>query len=514
MTARDATAGGSDPASSSHAAIRIAVAGAIATLAVPFAAYTGFVLYHFYTRGSFVLDAGLEAFLASHGGLTLPYPASLGGGSYLRSHVVPVFMLTSLLRRAFPVADAQFFAGFIGLTQALPALGVFWMLRAGFGLRSAAAAMLAALIGIAFAFNGTALAIARYPHFEMLIVGAAMLFVVALIQRRLLLAGLCFTAALATREDAGFHLFGLLFVLVALNRCYRLPWRAQRPEIAFAVAGFAYSAVVLACQAVLSDHPSALATTYIASSGAGVSLTTIAGRIVGYLDYRAYVVLPALVAVVWAIRTRNPYILVGYAAFVPWGLLQLVARSDIAGTLSGYYAFPFMIAAFWPLAGIVLDRRGRAVSAGAAEPIAWFCAMIAVSFIGVAQQYNPGRLDLVTAFLSPPSAARQAKTQRAVAAFVTAKPALGTVLADTSVVALLPDDFTPGETVQDRGPVPPDAVVYFAQGYDAPKLRALAAAPRLRWRYLVPGTSLRLAADRPIAASPLAALLTPAGVSE
>jgi hypothetical protein len=65
----------------------------------------------------------------------------------------------------------QFVAGFEGLSHALPALAVFWLLISASGMRSSFAIPAEAAISIAFAFNGLALAIVSYPHFEMLIPG-------------------------------------------------------------------------------------------------------------------------------------------------------------------------------------------------------------------------------------------------------------------------------------------------------------------------------------------------------
>src|SRR5579863_4774884 len=112
---------------------------AAATVAIPFAAFAGLVLYQFYVKGSFLLDSGWFAYVMSAGDLSLPNPAALGGGSFFATHIAPIFLLTALLRRALPISDPQFFALFIGLCHALPGLGVFWALRSGFGLRGAAA---------------------------------------------------------------------------------------------------------------------------------------------------------------------------------------------------------------------------------------------------------------------------------------------------------------------------------------------------------------------------------------
>lgn len=59
-------------------------------------------------------------------------------------------------------------------------------------------------------------------------------------------------------------------------------------------------------------------------------------RLLGWLAYRTYIVLPAVIAILWAVRACNPYILLGYLAFLPWALAHLAAQSEIAATLSGY----------------------------------------------------------------------------------------------------------------------------------------------------------------------------------
>jgi uncharacterized membrane protein len=491
---------------------------ALAVFGVPFAAYTIFMLYQLYVRGSFLADVGWQVFVAANGGVRLPL--ALGSDRYFIGHLSPIFIPVSAVRRALPISDAQFFAGFIGLCHALPGLGVFWVLRSGFGLRGGLSVATAALVAIAFAFNGLALAIIRYPHTEILVVGGVILFAAALVRQKPLAAAMFFTLALLTREDAGFHLFGLLFVLIALNRWYGVPWRAQRLEIAFAAGAFAYSIAgflfIFAVQRSTSTEIPTLTLTYLGDPPfAKLTLDALAVRLLGYPVYRAYLIWPAFLAAIWAARTRNPYILVGYVAFVPWGLLQVIAYSDIPGTLSGYYAYPFMIAGFWPLCGVLLDWRRRGIEGRVAKPISAFAAMVALSFAAVGVQYNPARLDLLQALLDPPSPARQAATETAIAAFVRSKPALGAVAADTSVVALAPNDFTQHEAEFAKQATQPQAIIYFAQGYDAKNLRVIATEARLNRHYRVPGTSLRLATERPIPPdAPIAPMLVPADASD
>lgn len=476
---------------------------------VPFAAFTGLMLHHFYVKGAFFWDSGLLAFLMSEADPLLPTPPIFGGESFFATHFTAIFPLLSLLRRLLPVSDAQFFAGFCGFCHALPGLAAFWVLQSGFRLRTALGLAVAAVLSLAFCFNGLALAIARYPHFEMLFVGGALLFFVALVRNRPMLAAIFFTICMLTREDAGFHLFGLLFLLIALNRFRGTPWRVQRRETVFAGLALTYSVAALVLQHAVFGGGGSLARVYLGEPAfAHLSAGVIAERLLGYLQYRTYIVLPALVALAWAVRSGNPYIVLGYAAFLPWGILHLLADSALASTLSSYYAFPFMIAAFWPLLGVVYGQRTGIKRGPAALSALGFAAMIAASFTALGYQHNPGGLSLPAGFLSPPSLARQQATEAAIVALTRSKADLGSVFVDGSVLALAPNDYRPDETVRDAGDRRPDTVIYLARGYEADTARAIAAAARLEHRYRVPGTSLLLATGRPIPPSfPVARLL-------
>jgi hypothetical protein len=72
-------------------AVGIAAAAMLA-IGSPFLAFTNLVLFHFYARGSFVLDTGLLASLMWHGNAALTQPASFGGGSFFGTHVSLLFL--------------------------------------------------------------------------------------------------------------------------------------------------------------------------------------------------------------------------------------------------------------------------------------------------------------------------------------------------------------------------------------------------------------------------------------
>jgi hypothetical protein len=482
----------------------------LAVAGLPLAGFTSLVLHHFYITGGFFWDSGLLAFLLSEQNPRLPTPQIFGGESFFSTHVTPIFVVAALLRRLLPVTNPQFFAGFIGLCHALPGIGVFWMLHWHLDMRRPLMVAVGATVAIVFSFNGLALAIARYPHFEMLIVGSFILFAVALIGRRLIVAGICFVICLGTREDAGFQLFAVLFLLILLNRYRGAAWDAQLPEVAFAAIALTYSLIVLGLQLSFITGQSSFARIYLGDPPFNrLTFAIVSERLLGWVLYRTYIVLPGLIALLWAVHARNPYVVLGYVAFLPWAIVHLAAQSDIAGTLSGYYAYPFMIASFWPLAGVAVEQRTHERQGLTVVSVLAFATMVAGSFTAVTSQYDPGHLDLPESFVAPPSLVRQATSDRVIALLSQSTAELGAVLVDGSVLALAPDGFTDSETVSGARTRHPDTVIYFASGYEAEVARMIASDAGLGHYYLVPGTSIRLATDRSLEpASPLVALLT------
>lgn len=497
-------------------AVGIAAAATLA-IGIPFVAFTNLVLFHFYTRGSFVLDTGLLASLMWHSDAALTQPASLGGGSFFGTHVSLLFLPASALSWCLPFSMPQFFAGFVGVSHALLALAVFWLLVEGFGLRRGAGPWIAALAALGFACSGLAIAIARYPHFETLIAAFFLLFAVAEVLGHRRLAVVFFVLGLATREDAGFHYVAVLGLLVTLKFAYGVPLRRQRTELSFALAALFTAIAVMAVQRLIFPDTSAFARVYLGDPPlAHLNAGLIADRILFFLVSHPYILFPALGACIWALRARNPCVVLGFAAGLPWLLVHLLAKSPLAGMLVSYYAFPFLIALAWPLLAVIRARQRTGHAGEPTSAVAGFAALLALSFVPSIGMHDPGRLPLPQAFWDPPSRTQQAATDRAAAAISAARPMLGRLLVDNSIAALAPHGFTQREVpfLQGDGTAPaeattsPDTVVFFAEGYDAQRLRAIADAAGLTRRYVVPNTQVHLAARQSLEdVAPLADLV-------
>ena len=478
------------------------VAAAMLAVGIPFVAFTNLTLFHFYVRGSFVLDSGLLASLMWHGDAALTQPASLGGASFLGTHTALLFLPLTELSWHLSFSMPQFFAGFIGASHALLALPVFWLLVEGFGMRRGLGLGIAVLAAWGFAFSGLSVAIARYPHFETLVAAFFLLFAVAHALEYRRLAIVFFVLGLATREDAGLHYAAILSLLIVLNLARGVPLRRQRAELSFALLALACAVVMMATQRLQFPGTSAFARVYLGSPPlAHLTPALVGQRLLAFLVSRPYIVYPALGACAWALRTRNPYLVLGFAANIPWTMVHLLAQKPLAGALVSYYAFPFLIALGWPLVATRQWCRAR----NEADPsfvVAGFATVLALSFVPGIAIHDPGQLPIPQAFFDPPSFAQQAATDRAVAAIGAARPALGRLLVGNSIAALAPNEFAQaevpfllGDGTEGGGATDaPDTVVFFTDDYDARQLRPIADAAGLANRYSVPGTQIHIAA--------------------
>ncbi len=487
----------------------IILVGTLAATTV-FMAYANFVLNHFYRYGAAFLDTGLLADLAWHKPADLPGGAILHNLSFYAIHIAPILSLLSVSSWLVPLSMAQWFALFTGIAHALLAIGVFWLLVTEYGLRSGWRLLVATAFAMAFSFNGLAIAQVRYPHFEVLIASSLTLFLVALWRERIVLATVFLGIALICREDAGFHAVAMLAVLVAMRRFFDgAPLSAQKPALIFLTVGLVYSVGVLWLGRMLFPEQSSFVRVYLGSPPlAHISPSLLTLRLQMLVALRSYIVFPMVGAAVWAILARNPYLVVGYIAFIPWTVLQLLAKSDLAGTLSSYYGFPYLVAAFWPLIGW---RIGAARAARPAwEPYVGFGAMILASFTALSVQHNPSRIPIWDGFTDPPSLTEQASLEHAIKAIHADHALLGRVVADDSIVSLRPEEFDRRETLVDYRSGKPDALIYFAGDRDCGRIAGLAARSGLSRAYAVAGSPMRVITDAKLADLPtLGVLLKP-----
>lgn len=464
----------------------IVLAGLVA-FGVPAVLFYRLVLYHFYVKGGFLLDSGMLAALMWHNPISLPLPASTWPQSFFSHHVAPVFILFSAISALVPLTMTQFFAAFVGVSEGLLTLPVFCLLVFGLGLRRGADLALSALIACAFAFNGIALSIARFPHFETFGAACLMLFLTALVLRWRVIAVVAFILALMTREDMGLHAFGVLFLWAAWSLWRGRPWRELA---AFGLAGLVWSATVLIAQHILYPAESSFVRIYSGDPPlAHLTGSLLQDRLSLWLVLHAGLVLAALYAGFWAWRIRGPRLMLGFVACLPWLALHFAAVSKLAGLMVAYYSFPFLNALFWPL--LVARAADEQPAPDPRRYALVFLGLVLIT-LPLGRDWNPAEVDLPRAFWDGPSASQRHLTDQAVAAISAARPGLGQVVVVESVAGLAPHGFT-REEIAGMSHARPDTFVYFAGGWEK---ELLAPVESLPVHLAIPGTNLLIATNR------------------
>jgi hypothetical protein len=479
------------------------------TALVPAFAYSNFILNHFYAQGAYFLDSGVVAGAIWRRDAWLTYAPLFPIGSLYAYHVMPLLSLFTIASRFLPIGLPGWFALITGIGQALPAIGIFWLLTGGLGLHSSRGLAIAAILAIGFAFSGIPLAIILFPHPEIFLAGGLILLCAAIAQEWYGIAAGCLMGTLLVREDAGLHAFAILFLAVMWNWYRRRPWREQRPLILLASIGLLWSVTaILFKQIVFPDQHPLFVEDYLGDPPFGnISLHLVLARLVGLPVYRAYVFWPGLAAVIWAVRSRIPSIALGYLAFCPWLLLHVLANRAIPGTLSGYYAFPFLVASAWPLAAVIIDARQRGIQPDRRTALAGFSVMLALSFLGLSKQWNPGQLDLLRNFMTPPSLARERATNRAIEVLLAGSTdsvgsTFGTIFIDQSIYSFAPYSFgvsaVAGELEDNQTTMtrPVDTLAYFESGIDHEAILEVITLAHLTHAYRFKSTSIRLASNR------------------
>ncbi len=324
-------------------------------------------------------------------------------------------------------------------------------------------------------------------------VGFGLLFFVALIRRRIWLAAIWFVLCLATREDAGFHLFALLGLTMLYNFKLRGALYPHKRLAIFSGFSLVYSIFAVALQHALLAHANAFAAVYWGSSPLQKIFSQETLRRLQFcLVYRSYLWLPAYICLFWAVRSRCAFLLFGFLAFIPWIALQLFAARILAGTLSNYYSFPLIFALLWPLIAISFYENA-AVSMQyplRRNSLTWFAAMLLALFVGVTMQQNPGGIDFPGSFVRPPSAGVEAATDRAIAILAAHPAAFGHAVFDAGVISLAPNHYRQSELADSSQSRPVDMIAYFHDGYQRDVVAAVARQWKLDDVYRIPNTQI------------------------
>jgi hypothetical protein len=459
------------------------------------------VLNIFYTTGD-MRDPGWLAFITWHNGWRLRGPPGFPG-PFFSEHVAPILWLTNAVSFVVPLGRYDYYAAVIASSHALFAAGVYAAWQLTEVRRSAAGPLLGVPVALAAAFSAVGVISLGLPHFEMAIPAFALWFFIFLAKRAYLGAAAWFAVCLAVREDAGFHLFGILMLWAGVTIwTKRRLTREVRLLLGFAVAAFCYSAVAFAAKQVWFPDGDILWRSYLGYQPLHhVTASFVLDRLRYFLTDRTYVTLPFLLSIAWAWFSRNPLLPVGYLATAPWLVLTILAVHPTPGVLAYYYGFPFWLALAWPL--VAMRIRREANDRRAAH---WpYALLLLASLVGWQRDrlvVYPLMADHIgeAPFAWNDPLRERTRYQVFVDYYWTNRPLFGATALDQAVSGLLIDRVgRDGWLEYWRDKPPPDTIIYFEHGFEWPtRVWPLVRSGIYQCVYAVPETRILVASQVPL----------------
>ena len=427
------------------------------------------IMAHFYRFGGYLWDAGWYADVIWRNGV-FPLNAEVSVGPVKYQYQFHSFFLAtplSLISELLPFSAPQWFAVVTGIGHAAGALCVFAIAGrcpAGFGGRPKVIGD--ALLAFAVIMNATVVVSVIYPHLEFLYFPATALFCYAMLSQNYLFIFAAILLVVATREDAGFHLaapFLLAFVLVTVLD--KAKWLQRWPLERFSARQFVYFCALPVIFALAST---------VVPGFFVQKLPLLVNEYFGHPPYShlswsalhhqasfafrqlSYVWVPMLMLFCIAIASRSVLLVAASFAYIPWLVFNLLAPQPGNKLYFTYHAFPQFLMYIIPLvvasgamkfAGQHQDATGQP-KRSKIRSIFLYYSVIVIAIVSTA--LSPRSILKQVADFAWLGASRLSvvSTDRFFRQFKTAKPALGKMVADESVIALAPRLFSSSERIK------------------------------------------------------------------
>jgi hypothetical protein len=427
---------------SSNSIVKLRIGVGAILFAIVFFIFYRVIVAHFYRFGGFLWDAGWYADVIWRNGI-FPLNAEVSVGPIKYQYQFHSFFLAtplSLISELLPFSAPQWFAVVTGIGHAAAALCVFAIAgRCPAGFAGKPKVVVDALLAFAVILNATVVVSLLYPHLEFLYFPATALFCYALLTQNYLLIFVAILLVVATREDSGFHLAApfLLVYFCAL-------------PVMLAIASLIVPGFFVQKRPLLVDE-------YFGHPFYGhLSWQVLHQQAVFAFTQLSYVWVPMLMLLCVAIASRSMLLVAASLAYIPWLVFNLLAPQYGNKIYFAYHAFPQFLMYVIPL--VVASGALKFAQQHRGSPGQPARSQIQDIFL----YYSVIVIAIVSTVLLPASAYRQVanfawmgasrlsivSTDRFFSQFKTAKPALGKLVADESVIALAPRLFSLSERIK------------------------------------------------------------------
>ncbi|HEV7557983.1 MAG TPA: hypothetical protein VGO00_21095, partial [Kofleriaceae bacterium] len=308
------------------------------------------ILNHFFSHAPYLLDSGWYSDIVYRAGLAPRNPqiACDYADWYFGVHFSPFISVFSIASYVVPLDRIEWYAVFQAICF-LPFGVATYMLASRIEPQISPRRLpITIAAAIAFAFNGQILRMVTYPHYEGAIAGFGCLVLVALVTSRIRLAWILFAIAISVREDAGFH------TALAIAPLLYLQWRgvemspSRRTVVAMIAIAIGSSVLGSLCQKLVFHGPSVMTIVYLGEPIYGhLSWSVIGQRAQNFFATCQVMYYPFIATCVVAAIKRDVRYLLGWAAGLPWFVLNFLAAQEQKATFEAYSGFPYIVSIFW-----------------------------------------------------------------------------------------------------------------------------------------------------------------------
>lgn len=332
----------------------IIICGAL-VFSIAFLLHYHYLLNMFYHSGASYNDAGILAQIIWRGDWKLTPSLTFTNYSFYGVHCSPIFTVLNALSYLLNTHLPEFYSAFIASIYAGLGTALFSIIILFGKPRNPMHIVGFALLSLAFAFHTIIMNGIWIGHFEYAIPLGIMLFLIFYVQERTWPCLLSFALLLSIREDAGFHLVAILGLVGILRFVETRTLHAVSREAKFIIAAICYSIIAMWISlAARSYFGSTFQQIYSGTPPfSHISLSMLLERLGRIGDEHIYLWTGFIITAFVAWRDRNPYMMVGFVAYIPWFIINWIAINPNTGVLYAYYAFPFLLSTAWPLFGVI-----------------------------------------------------------------------------------------------------------------------------------------------------------------
>jgi hypothetical protein len=281
--------------------------------------------------------------------------------SYLSTHISILYYPLSLIYQYISsyISPPLYFGIVMGLFYSIISLSIFLAGEEFIKDRDRLWLLALSALAVLAPFNGVGLGLIGFPHIEIAIPALILLFFTLYFRGYRYSSYFAFISLLLIREDAGFHLFSILsLVLILYFFITKSIKELPKDLIIILILSLLASISMILIQKSFFAGDNALERIYLGTPHfAHLSYDFIYDRLEYFIYNREYIYIPMLLMIPLSIWSKNPFLPLPLISTLPWFILSIIAINPMPHSFTNYYAFPFIIPSTWAIISFLIMRK-------------------------------------------------------------------------------------------------------------------------------------------------------------